>query len=331
MANADSHHPDRLVIPLVLLAGFLGAGKTRFLTTVIPELHARGLRVRVLLNDFENATVDAARLSELTDLVTPLAGECVCCTSLAELLAALEAVPAEPDTVMLIEANGATEAGDLLASLTMDRRLAHCTLPLQLTVIDATRWQKRWWHNKLEASQARTATHVQINWTHRVSEARQQDVCESVRALNPRASFIEAREFANVLRALSDETRNSPRRPALLPTLVTPDHGGHVHAHPSHPFASAVLPLPDRVQRQRFLEFVKALPVSVVRAKGFVRFADRPADMFVWNHVDGRKNVMLDESKPHANAQPMALFVGVDLPLATLAERIAALSTEAVD
>ena len=150
------------MIPLVLLTGFLGAGKTRFLTTAIPALHAQGLRVRVLLNDFENANIDAARLAELTALVTPLAGECVCCTSLEELLAALESVPPEPDTVLLIEANGATEAGDLLASLTMDRRLAQYTLPLQLTVVDAKRWQKRWFHNKLEASQTRSATHVHL-------------------------------------------------------------------------------------------------------------------------------------------------------------------------
>ena len=335
------------MIPLVLLAGFLGAGKTRFLTTVIPELHAQGLRVRVLLNDFENANIDAARLAELTSLVTPLAGECVCCTSLEELMAALEAVPAEPDTVLLIEANGATEAGDLLASLTLDRRLAAFTLPLQLTVVDTKRWQKRWWHNKLESSQTRTATHVQLNWTHRVSADRLQEVREGVRALNPRAAFTEPADFARALRVLSDETRDQPRRPALQPVgsavpakvahghaQTEPDADAHAHAdthvhshaHAAHPFASAVLPLPDTVQRARFLDWVRGLPVSVVRAKGFVRFADQPAEMFVWNHVDGRKNVSLDPSRPHANAQPVALFVGVDLPLAALAEGIAALA-----
>jgi G3E family GTPase len=324
------------VIPLVLLAGFLGAGKTRFLTTVIPALHAQGLRVRVVLNDFENANIDAARLEELTALVTPLAGECVCCTSLGELLAALEAVPREPNTVMLIEANGATEAADLLASLTLDRRLAQYTLPLQLTVIDAKRWQKRWWHNRLEASQVRTATHVHMNWTHRVSADRQRTVVDTVRALNSRASFTDAGGFATAMRRLASETRDEPRRPALLPALAADANGGsaagahghahaHTHIHPSHPFASAVLPLPHLVQRAHFLDFVRELPVSVVRAKGFVRFTDRPADMFVWNHVDGRKNVTLDESRPHANAQPVALFIGVDLPLAMLAERIAAL------
>ena len=32
------------MIPLVLMAGFLGAGKTRFLTTLIPQLLERGVR-----------------------------------------------------------------------------------------------------------------------------------------------------------------------------------------------------------------------------------------------------------------------------------------------
>ena len=53
------------MIPLVLMAGFLGAGKTRFLTTLIPQLLERGVRVRIVLNDFENAKIDAARLGVL--------------------------------------------------------------------------------------------------------------------------------------------------------------------------------------------------------------------------------------------------------------------------
>src|SRR5688572_19186253 len=102
------------MMPLVLLAGFLGAGKTRFLTDVIPLLHGQGVRVRVVLNDFENALIDASRLAELDALVTPLDGACVCCTSLRELLDTLHAVPPDPGSMLIIEANGATEAQELL-------------------------------------------------------------------------------------------------------------------------------------------------------------------------------------------------------------------------
>ena len=77
------------MIPLVLMAGFLGAGKTRFLTQLVPALATLGTRTRIVLNDFQNARVDAARLGALEALVTPLNGECVCCGSLRELLQTL--------------------------------------------------------------------------------------------------------------------------------------------------------------------------------------------------------------------------------------------------
>jgi len=328
------------VIPLVLIAGFLGAGKTRFLTDVIPLLYARGIRVRVVLNDFENADVDAARLSALDALVTPLNGECVCCGSLRELMDTLRAVPADPGSVMLIEANGATQADELLGHLTTDRRLSQFALPLQLTVIDAGRWQKRWWHNALEAAQTRTATHIQLNWTARLSPTRLRAVEEKVRTVAPHADFTTPTRFADAMAKLSSELRETVDRGSAIATSAATEHASEM-AHPQltshqsashqatshlHPFASASLPLPHVVARDAFLQFVRSLPPEVIRAKGLVRFDDKPNQMFVWNRVDGRKGVSLDPSSPHADAQPLALFIGVHLPIAILDAMIIGLS-----
>lgn len=307
------------MIPLVLITGFLGAGKTRFLTNVIPALHTQGLRVRVLLNDLENAQIDAARLAELTAIVTPLAGECVCCTSLEDLLRALDAVPSEPDTVVLIEANGATESDELLARLSMDHRLSRFTLPWQVTVVDAKKWQKRWWHNKLELAQTRTATHVLLNWLHVVNATRTSDVRASVRLAAPRAADTDIDAFAAELRALSDAVRDTPTRKRGLPVADLAAPPSHVHAHA---FASALLPLPAKVDRAAFTEFVRDLPDYVVRAKGFVRFTDTPDSLFVWNRVDGRRAVSIDQSWPDAVAAPVALLIGVNLPVEELTARI---------
>ncbi|MBM4193012.1 MAG: hypothetical protein FJ202_01345 [Gemmatimonadetes bacterium] len=313
--------------PLALVAGFFGAGKTRFLTSVIPELQARGLSVRVLLNDFETAEVDTTRLATLSALVTPLSGECVCCSSLEDLLTALAAFPPAENSVTLIEANGATKTEELLGALTTDRRQAHYTLPLQVTIVDAKRWQKRWWHNDLEANQARTATHVHVNWTHRVPGDRLSAVQARVRTVNPNAKFTAAADFADDVLAITNAPGGGDRRVGHADSrAAAPDHThghghqhGHSHAHThEHPFASVVLGLPDMVRRDAFAAFVGALPRAVVRAKGLVRFADRPETMFVWNRVDGRKRMTLDESAPHASAAPMALFIGVGLPVEEL-------------
>lgn len=300
------------MIPLAVLAGFFGAGKTRFLTTVIPELQARGLRTQILLNDFESAEIDTTRLTTLNSLVTPLSGECVCCSSVEELLTALATIPVEPSSVVLIEANGATETEELLDRLTVDRRLSRYTLPLQVTIVDAKRWQKRWWHKGLEVNQTRTATHVHMNWTHRVRADRLTAVEDGIRSVNPHALFTTPVDFAGDLQRLAVATAADETRPTRLKPHPH-DHAHHAHAH-EHPFASIVLGLPDVVSRDAFIAFVRALPGMVVRAKGLVRFADRPDAMFVWNRVDGRKVMTLDQSVPHATQQPVALFIGVGMP-----------------
>ncbi len=334
------------MIPLVLLTGFLGSGKTRFLTELIPRLTAHGVRVRVLLNDFENASIDAARLGDLDALVTPLDGACVCCTSLNDLMDALAAVPADPGSVLLIEANGATDAAELLGYLSTGARLAHFTPPLQLTVLDAARWQKRWWHNRLEAAQARTATQLFLNRTERLAPARVRAVEESVRAIAPRAAMVSNASFAETLAALAAEMRDIESRPEIAAGAAQRQRAGeagqrsgaHVHAEHAmhhehaapheHPFASAAIGLPHTVRREAFLAFVRALPPGVVRAKGLVRFGDEPGVMYVWNHVQGRRGVQFDASSAHTEAEPVALLIGVGMPVAELSARIAVLGPE---
>ncbi len=326
------------MMPLALLVGFLGAGKTRFLTDVIPALHTRGLRPRVILNDFSNAAIDASRLALLDALVTPLNGECVCCGSLRELMDLLQSTTGAPGDVMLIEANGATETDELLGYLTMDSRLAHFTLPLQLTVVDASRWQRRWFNNTLEAEQTRTATHIRLNWTDRLKPARLTAVEASIREVNPHATVTSIDQFADVLAEIEQEARHTPTRPPRrvpsTPHGASPHsantHSAHTHSALAqsthrHPFASATLPLPTQVDRSAFLAFVQSLPPSIVRAKGLVRFTDKPHEMFVWNRIGGRKQVLLDPSSPHATAKPVALFIGANLPIDALDAAIASL------
>ncbi|MCA0374746.1 MAG: GTP-binding protein [Gemmatimonadetes bacterium] len=321
------------MIPLVVIAGFLGAGKTRLLTQLVPALAAHGIRSRIILNDLENAAVDAARLGDLEALVTPLDGECICCTSLRDLLQALYAVPPAQDTVLCIEANGATETVELLAHLATDPRLAHFTQPLQVTVVDGARWGRRWWHNTLERAQVATASRLLLNWTERLSAPARAKLESGVRTVNPHAPFVDAPALAQELAALArvvdaDGTRDGRH----VATAHTHHHAhnhadDHAHTH-EHPYASCVLPLPPRVDRATFSAFVAALPTQVVRAKGLVRFTDRPTEMFVWNRVPGRKGMRLDRAHTHDDADTTALFIGVALPVEELVARVHALSSE---
>lgn len=66
-------------INLLLLAGFLGAGKTSLLEALLPELTAAG-RVAVLLNEFGSIALDAVRLQKFQLPVREICGGSIFCS-----------------------------------------------------------------------------------------------------------------------------------------------------------------------------------------------------------------------------------------------------------
>jgi len=279
------------MIPLVLFSGFLGAGKTTFLENLLPQLGVAGLRPHVILNDYRNAGVDAARLSRLSDAVRPISGSCVCCSSREELLEMLEEIPLDAGGVLLIEANGTTDTEELVEILTLDRRAEPFTLPVQLAVIDGKRWQKRFWHNALEASQVRTAAHGFISRTDEITGARMREVERSLMKINPRLRRTAPEEFASALAGLAaavaaaparDHGREGQQSPAQVGTIPSP-----APAHHHHHFASLEYRLHPTLDEPELMTALRALPTEVVRVKGVCYFTASPEVPRLFQMVGG--------------------------------------------
>jgi G3E family GTPase len=64
-------------VPVSVLSGYLGAGKTTVLNHLLQQ--AAGLRIAVIVNDFGRINVDAALVDDHQARIIPLAGGCVCC------------------------------------------------------------------------------------------------------------------------------------------------------------------------------------------------------------------------------------------------------------
>lgn len=65
-------------VPILLVTGFLGAGKT----TVVNHLlaHAEGRRIAAVVNDFGAINIDAELIAGASDGVVSLANGCICCS-----------------------------------------------------------------------------------------------------------------------------------------------------------------------------------------------------------------------------------------------------------
>jgi G3E family GTPase len=313
--------------PLIVIVGFLGAGKTTFLQKLVPALGAEGLTPSLLINDYQNARIDAERFRGVIDEVTTLNGDCVCCGSRDELLAALEQFEHRTGRVLLLETNGTTDSEQLLETLAFNKDLKRFTPPIQLSIIDGQRWQRRFWHNALEREQVRTATHLFISRTDIIAPERLASVEKSLDSLGIHAPVTDPASFAKEIASLPD-TLKSPRsqKPHSHDTEHHRSEGEHHHHHAKHHFASCEIPLPAFVFKRAFEDFLNALPKEVLRAKGLVVFREDPGEFQIFQKVGHDGPVHFFPIGPHPLIQePVALFIGPHLPVDFLKARISGL------
>jgi G3E family GTPase len=288
----------------------------------VPELIKGGAVPSIILNDYANARVDAALFVDLQAAVRPISGSCVCCGSRAELIDALEDYKPTKGGIVLLESNGTTDSEELIYLLATEPRLRGFALPAQISVIDAKRWQKRFWHNALEREQARTATFWILAHADEVSLERQEAVRRSVRELcglrNDPASFEEiARELIS---AAHRATPGELRAPVFGQHSHRHSHGDdaenpeHYHDPSLHHFSALEFELPASITRTELAGWLANLPDNVLRVKGLVRFAEEPGAVYLFQKAAVSDTPQLARL-PGADTHPesVAVLVGHEL------------------
>lgn len=325
MAMYPSAMPTRRSTPrpFVILAGFLGVGKTTFLRSVVTELVRRGLRPRVILNDLENAGVDGATLRDLQTELAPVSGGCLCCETQDALIEALRTESESPYDVALLETNGTTDTGVLLEILS-EAGLDHLGPPMQLTLIDAAKFERRDWMNAIEKEQLRTSSHLKVSKRDLVTPSRFEEVCRAVQSVAPAARFAEATDIADTIAAQLDE-QSSPsplRRPGALIGKTARPHRPHL----PHTFLSCQIEIPFPIDPAEMEAFLNRLPEQVLRAKGVLILREPAGEKRSFQWVSGQGGevspCMLEDPETIA---PVAIFVGSGLDVAALREGLLAL------
>jgi len=103
-------------VPITILTGFLGAGKTTLLNRILTGNH--GLRVGVLVNDFGSINIDAELVVGVDGNMISLANGCVCCQIRDDLVEAVVALLARPESIeyILLEASGVADPAGIFAT-----------------------------------------------------------------------------------------------------------------------------------------------------------------------------------------------------------------------
>lgn len=77
-------------IPVLVISGFLGSGKTTLVSYLLKEAQAKGARIAVVSNEFGALGIDRALLGRGGEAYVELEGGCVCCQLSDELVNTLQ-------------------------------------------------------------------------------------------------------------------------------------------------------------------------------------------------------------------------------------------------
>ena len=297
--------PER--IPVTLIGGYLGAGKTSLLRHLLT--HAAGERIAVLVNDFGAIGLDAALVARSDAETVTLTNGCVCCSIADDFGAALDAQvrSAEPPARIVVETSGVAEPGK---SASYAGGWPGVRLDAVITVVDleTVRTQARdRFVGDLIVRQIESADLIVANKSDRVAPPARRSTTDWLAGHARRATLLE--------------TCHGCVAPAIVLGLDVPDEGGlaagtgegEAHfrppvelgasatggeAHP--PFVRVSCHTREPFDRARLAAALDALPDTVVRFKGVVRLRDRPDRPFVLQGVGRRWS--LEPTLPQVSA-----------------------------
>jgi G3E family GTPase len=298
----------RVAPPLLLLTGFLGAGKTTTLNRVLTRQHRR--RIGVIVNELGRIDIDTRLIKARSGDVMELAGGCVCheVRVQAELWAAIdEVVRRSRAELVVLETTGIAEPWSILDGLEGLGSAAPAVAAGVICVVDAEAGAAQLARHEEARAQVEAADRVLMT---KLDLATPEQVVTLHRALaqrNPsaeRASFPDTEEGAAALVPWLLQPRSGPRAPRA---------GGHApHSHGPHQLIAVAFSEDEPLLAEPLMGIVERLGPALVRAKGFVNLEGEARRGFV-ERAGARTTLRFDEPWGAAPRRTELVLIGEGL------------------
>jgi len=295
-------------LPVTVLSGFLGAGKTTLMNHVLNN--RRGLKVAVIVNDMSEVNIDAdlirdgdANLSRTDEKLVEMTNGCICCTLRDDLLKEVRLL-AESGRFdyLLIESTGISEP--LPVAATFDFRDENgdslsdvAALDTMVTVVDTANLLRDYSSVEflkdrgeslgdgdkrtlvdLLVEQIEFADVVILNKIDAATAAQRDAARKIVRALNPDADIVETNHsrvpYHRVLNTGRFDFERAQQHPLWAKELY--GFAGHVPETEEYGVTSFVYRARRPFEPVKFQQFLRESWRGVIRAKGHFWLATRP-------------------------------------------------------
>jgi len=305
-------------LPVTVLSGFLGAGKTTVLNHILNNRD--GLRVAVIVNDMSEINIDAATVkneisfNRAEEKLVEMSNGCICCTLREDLLEEIERLAHEGKyDYLVIESTGISEPLPVAETFTFadedGKSLSEISrLDSMVTVVDALNFLKDYdeaeFLNEVGESlgeedersvadllveQVEFADILLISKTDLVSEQELARLKSILQTLNTEAIQVPIEHGKVPLDKVLNTGRFSFERAQQSPGWLKEMRGEHVPETEEFGISSFSYEARRPFDPQKFYDFIHSKDIAgkLIRSKGFFWLATRPQLAGSWSQAGG--------------------------------------------
>jgi cobalamin biosynthesis protein CobW len=289
-------------VPVTVVTGFLGSGKTTLIQHLITN--ANGKKLAVLVNEFGSEGVDGEILKSCADANCPeeniveLANGCICCTVADDFIPAMEQLLArrvKPDHI-LIETSGLALPKPLLKAFDWPEIRSRITVDGVIALADAEAVAAGRFAPDPDAVEAQRAADDSLDHETPLSEVFEDQIACADIVLLTKADLAGSAGLEAAKAVIAAEM---PRPVPMLPVVegavdlrvilglgaaaeddlaARPSHHDGEDEHEHNDFASVVIDLPEVADVDTLVASVQQLAreQNVLRAKGYIAVKGKP-------------------------------------------------------
>jgi G3E family GTPase len=271
-------------IPVTIIGGDLGCGKTTLLNVLLQGKH--GARLVMLLNDFGSPNIDAQLIQSQNGEVIPLANGCICRSSgedLSQTLTELVNLSTPPERI-IIEVSGISDPCKIVQYAMAVPGLRPGGI---IILADAATVRKRSFDRSagaLVTNQMKTADLIILNKIDLVKEEQRVALRAWLQSKIPNARFIETSH--GVVPVFITLGLDSAEWPQTMTGLSERDQIYHTDMYETWGYTSEE-PLDGNAIRA----LVDTLPPGILRAKGVLCLTEKPTQRTIFQLVGKRSSL----------------------------------------
>ncbi|WP_213878043.1 GTP-binding protein [Pseudomonas sp. dw_358] len=305
-------------LPVTVLSGFLGAGKSTVLNHILRN--RANLRVAVIVNDMSELNLDGAlvqrgvTLNQAEEKMVEMSNGCICCTLREDLLIEVGRLAAEGRfDYLLIESTGISEPLPVAETFTFRDELGQCLadnarLDTLVTVVDGVNFLTDYFAAEdlstpmasMEEADERSITELLIEQVEfadvillskidLISRDEREELSAILQRLNSRAQVIPMVMGEVPLERILNTGLFDFQQAAQAPGWLQVLRGAEVPESDEYAIDSTLYRARRPFHPERFHQFINQpwRNGRLLRSKGFFWLASRPEDALSWSQAGG--------------------------------------------